>query len=155
MQLVLVRENIEKMMRANLLFHQIRAKKRPSLVSNTLGNSFMSINECECKEPRLWDCEDKGEYVGLDMTNSRHGEVWLYQCPNCSSNWLFYRVEYPSYSQSGRWFRAIISAEAAMNIMPQDAEVLINSSNYRVIGGSYFGSSGVIRTGPEKLPFDH
>lgn len=114
----------------------------------------MSFDECECKKPRLWDCEDKGEFIGLDMTDSRYGEVWLYQCPDCSRNWLFYRVEYPSYSKSGRWFRAIISSGNSKNIKPEDAEKLINASDYRVIGGSYYGSPGIIETETIKLPFD-
>ena len=114
----------------------------------------MSIYECECRKPRLWDCEDKGKYLGDDMTNSRYGEVWLYQCPDCSSQWLFYRVEYPSFSKSGRWYRAIISAKEAKSCTPEEAERLINGAAYRVIGGSYFDSPGIIQTGPTKLPFD-
>ncbi|MDF0533970.1 hypothetical protein PY479_06735 [Shewanella sp. A32] len=48
----------------------------------------MSIDECECMQPRLWDCERNGVFLGLDMTNSRYGDVWFYQCPNCAKNWL-------------------------------------------------------------------
>lgn len=114
----------------------------------------MSIDECECMEPRLWDCEDKGTYLGLDMTDSRYGEVWLYQCPNCAKYWLFYRVEYPSFTKSGRWFRTVLSENNSENIKPEDAEALMNSSTYRIVGGSYYESPGIILTGTSKLPFD-
>ncbi len=88
------------------------------------------------------------------MTNSRYGEVWLYRCPDCAATWLFYRVEYPSFSQSGRWFRAIVPAEATENIVPEDAERLMNASDFRVVGGSFFRSPGIVQTSPVDLPFD-
>ncbi|MFM2483268.1 hypothetical protein [Celerinatantimonas sp. YJH-8] len=114
----------------------------------------MLIEECECLQPRLWDCEEKGTYLGADMKNSRCGDVWLYQCPECSQHWLFYRVEYPSFSKSGRWFRAILPVDMSKNIKPDAAESLLNAAPYRIVGGSFYDSPGLILTGETKLPFD-
>jgi hypothetical protein len=114
----------------------------------------MSIAACECMQPTLWDCERKGIFLGVDMTNSRYGDVWFYQCPICAQNWLFYRVEYPSFTRSGRWFRTIIPTENSEHIKPEHAEALMNASYYRVVGGSFYQSPGIIITAKTELPFD-
>ena len=89
------------------------------------------------------------------MTNSRYGDVWYYQCPACGENWLFYRVEYPSFSHSGRWFRAIIPVtKNSTDIQPADAPALLNAAQFRVVGGSFYESPGIIITGKTELPFD-
>ncbi|QSX33126.1 hypothetical protein JYB87_15565 [Shewanella avicenniae] len=115
----------------------------------------MAMDDCECMQPRQLACESQGEFIGVDMSNSRYGDVWRYQCPQCQQQWLFYRVEYPSFSQSGRWFRALLDASLALDsITPADAETLLNRASYRIVGGSYYQSAGIVIRGETTLPFD-
>ena len=71
-----------------------------------------------------------------------------------SEKGLFYRVEYESFTASGRWYRAVISRDAAENVTPETAAETIARSEYRIFGGSYFNTPGQIELGPGPVDVD-
>jgi hypothetical protein len=109
---------------------------------------------CDCLEPKLGRCERDGRNLGTDLTNARYGEVWLWTCEGCGRIWLFYRVEYESFTASGRWFRAVVSKETAEKVTPETAADTIARSDYRILGGSYFDTPGRIERGQGRVPVD-
>lgn len=104
--------------------------------------------DCPCMEPKLGRAEKEGRCLGVDETKGRFGEVWLHTCERCGRIWLFYRVEYEAFTRSGRWFRAVISPQVAEAVTPETAAVELARSEYRVYGGSFFGTPGKIARGP-------
>ena len=113
-----------------------------------------SIDSCSCLEAELGVCEEQGRYLGQDTTKGRYGDVTLFTCPLCQRVWLFYRVEYEGFTASGRWFRAVISPEAALLATPESADEMIARSEYQIYGGSYFGTAGRAVQGPHAVDID-
>ena len=79
---------------------------------------------------------------GIDKTDCRYGDVILYKCENCNTFWLYYHLEYESYSRSGRWFFGEIKKEDVENMTPENAIMALEKAEKAFCGGSYFNSSG-------------
>jgi len=86
--------------------------------------------------------------VGVDETNGRYGEVTLRTCRGCGRIWLHYLVEYEAFSQSGRWYTAVISPDVAASLTPERAVPILEGLPWHVFGGSHFRSTGKRGTGP-------
>lgn len=128
------------------------AAKAKNLIEST--KEVLAVIACECMQPTQWRCEEDGRSLGTDMTNGRYGEVWLHPCDKCGRHWLFYRVEYESFSESGRWYRALIPPEVAKTVTAETAAAALAASEYRVFGGSYFRVAGRAVLGPGYMPVD-
>ena len=113
----------------------------------------MASDDCVCLQPTLGRCEDDGRGLGTDLTNGRYGDVWLYTCASCRRIWLFHRVEFEAFTASGRWYRAIITADTAAAVTPETAARAIARSEYRVFGGSFFNTSGEVSVGQGRCPW--
>ena len=85
--------------------------------------------------------------VGVDETNGRCGEVTIQTCRACGSKWLRYFVEYESFSQSGRWYRGLVTPELVESLTPERAPDVLASLPWLFSGGSYFRSTGCRSTG--------
>lgn len=103
-----------------------------------------SSDECGCLNPSAGSYTDFEcvRDVGLDPTNNRYGEVRVDRCRSCGRLWLHYHVEYPAFSQSGRWYRGIVTPDVAAAVTPQGAVAILEALEFRLHGGSYFREAG-------------
>lgn len=82
------------------------------------------------------------EPLGIDDTNGRFGEVSVETCKACGRKWLHYLVEYEALSNSGRWYRGLVTAEMLRGLKPESAVALLESLPWHFYGGSYFQTTG-------------
>jgi hypothetical protein len=85
--------------------------------------------------------------AGVDTTNGRYGQVEIWQCRICGRLWLRYAVEYEAYSSSGRYFMGLITPEAANALSADGGVEYLNSLEWHLYGGSYFGGEKGRSTG--------
>ena len=103
----------------------------------------MNQQLCECQEEPLWfDRYIHIKHLGTDETHGRFGEVDLLQCKSCGRYWLQYLVEYESFTGSGRYFMGLITKEIADTLSPDKAVEFLNSLDWHLCGGSFFGRKG-------------
>jgi hypothetical protein len=86
--------------------------------------------------------------LGIDGTKNRGGEVTVETCKACGSRWLRYFVEYEAFSQSGRWYRGLVTEEMLESLKPEQAAELLASLPWHFYGGSYFRTLGRRGSGP-------
>ena len=80
--------------------------------------------------------------IGIDETHLRFGEVSVDTCRACGAMWLRYSVEYEAFTESGRWFRGLVSPEEVRSLTPERAETVLQGLAWHFRGGSYFRTSG-------------
>jgi hypothetical protein len=98
---------------------------------------------CICLEvPLPFDHYQEVKFIGIDETEGRFGEVTLKQCRHCRRYWLHYLVEYEAFKGSGRYFMGLIALEVANALTPEKAVAYLESLEWRLFGGSYFGRKG-------------
>lgn len=102
---------------------------------------------CPCLNPPF-DYRDYNEkYIGRDETHGHFGDVRLDTCKHCGALWLRYFVEYEAFTASGRWYRGFINEETAQKVTPENAVEILQSLEWRFVGGSYFHSTGFKSSG--------
>jgi hypothetical protein len=98
---------------------------------------------CRCLDAPLPDAHYSDiEFIGIDETEGRFGEVRIKQCRHCSRYWLQYSVAYEQYAESGRYFMGIIEPENIHRITPETALDYLDTLAWHLFGGSYFGGRG-------------
>ncbi|WP_299182172.1 hypothetical protein [uncultured Chryseobacterium sp.] len=102
---------------------------------------------CACEAPNSDYTEYRSSELGIDEANGRHAEVSIQQCKLCQRIWVFYSVEFEGFSQSGRWYKGIVSKKDRPNITPQNAVEFLESLEWYVYGGSYFKGTGIFGHG--------
>lgn len=110
-----------------------------------------AMSECRCMTPPFNYQDYDSELLGIDDTNGRSGEVTIEICKACRSMWLRYFVEYESFSQSGRWYRGLVTPEMVKSLTPEQAPELLASLPWCFYGGSYFRSTGRRGSGPIRI----
>jgi len=98
--------------------------------------------DCRCMTPPFMYWDFDAVPVGVDGTKGRGGEVTLETCKACGSLWLRYFVEYEFFSQSGRWYRGLVTPEVVESLTPERAPELLQNLPWLFSGGSYFRSTG-------------
>lgn len=78
-------------------------------------------------------------YIGVDTTHGRYGEVTIRRCVRCGRLWIHYHVEYEAFPNSGRTFMGLITPHAAETLRPAVAVSYLNSLDWHLYSGSYFG----------------
>ena len=106
------------------------------------------MSECRCMTPPFYFLDYDSQSLGVDETNGRFGEVTIDTCKACGKKWLQYFVEYPSFSESGRWYRGLVTPEIVKSITPERAPELLAGLPWHFSGGSYFRTTGRRGTGP-------
>jgi predicted metal-dependent HD superfamily phosphohydrolase len=106
---------------------------------------------CTCVDPRCPAAAFETRYVGVDKTDGRFADVSIWTCRTCGSLWLHYRLEKEGFRGAGRWYRGILSPEAARDLQPADAASLVARWSWHFQGGTYFGSAGLWSTTPVRL----
>lgn len=105
--------------------------------------------ECPCLEGDTQHLGFEQRHVGVD---SDFGEVTVERCRRCGRYWLHYLVEYEYLTAAGRWFRGILSPEAAASMKAASAKKTLETLDWYFRGGSAFGGK-VIRTSPGQLKY--
>jgi len=95
-----------------------------------------------CSNPPFYFDDFQIIPIGIDETNGRFGEVSIHICKSCQSKWLRYFVEYEAFSESGRWYRGLISDEVANTVTPENAVEILEGLDWYYRGGSYFKTDG-------------
>ena len=93
---------------------------------------------CESGVSRHYSWFESVRYLGIDETNGRHAKVELLQCKTCGRLWVRYAVEYPAFSQSGRWAEGVIDEETAAKIMPTEVPEYLAGLEWGIYGGCYY-----------------
>ncbi len=95
---------------------------------------------CPCLDaPLASDQYEVVAHLGVDTTHGRYGEVTIRRCRHCGRWWLHYLVEYEAFSGSGRYFMGLIAPFDAKALTPKVAVSYLNSLDWHLHGGSYFG----------------
>lgn len=102
----------------------------------------MSDKTCQCEIPPWNHGNFTSRVVGVDETKGRYGEVIINTCKACGRKWLHYAVEYEAFSQSGRWYRGVVSEEQAESVTPESAVAILESLDWHLYGGCFFGHAG-------------
>lgn len=92
--------------------------------------------------PPFWYLDYDTVSLGVDETNGRFGEVSVETCKACGNVWLRYFVEYEFYSESGRWYRGLVTREMLQSLKPEQAPELLTNLPWYFYGGSYFRTPG-------------
>lgn len=83
------------------------------------------------------------------MGEDSHGAaISVSTCNFCGDRWLTYRMEWPHYSQSGRWWRVKVSPEEKHAVSVATAREFVERSSGGFAGGSFFNSRGHPVTAP-------
>jgi len=90
-------------------------------------------------------------HLGVDTTRGRYGEVTIRRCRHCGRWWIHYHVEYEAYSGSGRTFMGLITPHAAETLRPEAAVSYLNSLDWHLYSGSYFGGKAGRTRGPVQV----
>ena len=94
---------------------------------------------CVCEEPAAPLTLFESRYVGCDDTNGRFADVTVERCTACGHLWLQYRVEHEAFGRSARWARGRITPEDAAGVTAEMAAQHIDTLDWYIRGGSYFG----------------
>ncbi len=105
-------------------------------------------SDCACFNPPFNFQDFTEKFIGVDETHGRFGDVSVDTCKHCGTRWLRYHVVYEGFSESGRWYRGLVSDEQLAEITPQTAVEFLESLPWRFYGGSYFRTSGRRGEGP-------
>lgn len=109
------------------------------------------MSECGCLTPPFSYLDYDSESLGTDPTNGRYGQVTVETCKACGSKWLRYLVEYESFSESGRWYRGLVTPAMVESLTPEQAPGLLASLSWHFYGGSYFRTTGRRGSGPIRV----
>jgi hypothetical protein len=102
-----------------------------------------SGDECGCLDPQAGYTEFECiRDVGVDQTHGRCGDVRVDRCRSCGRLWLHYHVEYEAFSESGRWYRGIVTPQVAETVTPEHAVEVLEALDFHLYGGSYFRGAG-------------
>ncbi|WP_131724377.1 hypothetical protein [Chryseobacterium indologenes] len=102
---------------------------------------------CACEKPTSDYTEYRSSELGIDHTNGRHGEVTIQQCKLCQRIWIHYCIEFENSSNSGRWYKGIVSKKDRTQITPENALEHLENLEWYVYGGPFFESQGTIGNG--------
>lgn len=106
------------------------------------------MSDCRCMTPPFRHRDFDSEVIGVDETNLRFGEVSVETCKACGSTWLCYFVEYEAFTESGRWFRGLVSPAEIQSLTPERAVAVLQGLAWHFRGGGYFRSTGQRDAGP-------
>ncbi|MDJ1492743.1 hypothetical protein QNI19_07355 [Cytophagaceae bacterium DM2B3-1] len=98
--------------------------------------------KCKCFIPPFYFKDYTETYLGQDNTHGRYADVTLCTCIHCGTKWLHYLVEYEAFSQSGRWYKGIITDKELPQIDPENAVVYLENLEWYIYGGSWFSCAG-------------
>ncbi len=109
------------------------------------------LRACACDDPQARYTVFDAEFVGTEPEH--YGEVSLLTCRQCQRVWLRFQLEYEAFTASGRFYRGLISRKAAQQVTPENAVAILESLEWCIYGGSYFGHAGKRFEGSIKVLF--
>lgn len=102
----------------------------------------MAAVDCRCLTPPFHHTDFESREVGVDESAGRFAEVSIEQCRACERKWLRYFFEQEAFSESGRWYRVLISDAEAASVTATTALELMSRRSWHFCGGSYFATTG-------------
>jgi len=106
---------------------------------------------CVCHDPQSQSAVYEEKFVGVER--SHYGDVSLRTCTRCQGIWLHCLLEYEMHTGAGRYYRGLISPEVATQVTPDSAVSVLESLEWCLYGGSWFGHSGRRSAGPVTVAF--
>lgn len=105
--------------------------------------------ECPCLEGDTYYQNFDERALGADRD---FGEASVWRCKRCGRYWLEYHVEYEYLTAAGRWFRGVITSEAAASARAESAKQILEGLDWYFRGGDAFGGQ-VTKTSPGQLKY--
>jgi hypothetical protein len=136
--------------RVSVLFAPTGPIQEVSL-SSGWGDQFLALAErwdvalegrCRCETPPLDYRDFERRELGVDEADGRYADVAIERCRHCGRDWLRYHYEIEAFPRSGRWYRGLVSPEAAARATPGNAREILAALPWHLAGGSYFGHAG-------------
>ena len=109
------------------------------------------LRACTCDDPQARYTMFDAEFVGIEPEH--YGEVSLLTCRQCQRVWLRFLLEYEAFTASGRFYRGLLSRETIPQVTPGSAVTILESLEWYIYGGSYFGHAGKRFEGSIKVLF--
>src|SRR3954466_9628779 len=97
---------------------------------------------CVCMTPPFHYTDYDTTDIGVDETLGRFAEVTVETCKRCGALWLRYFYEIEAFSESGRWYRGLVTAEALQGLTPERAPAVLSALSWHFYGGSYYQTTG-------------
>ncbi len=113
------------------------------------GRVTTQKRECPCLEGDIYHQNFEERSLGVDRD---FGEATVWRCRCRGRYWLEYQVEYEYLTAAGRWFRGLITSEAAASARAESAKQILEGLDWYFRGGSAFGGK-VTKTVPGQLKY--
>ena len=101
-----------------------------------------AAGKCRCMTPPLDHRDFVREELGVDPARGRFADVAIEYCRHCGRAWLRYHYEMEAFSNSGRWYRGLLTPEQAARATPANALEILAELPWHLYGGSYFNTTG-------------
>lgn len=84
------------------------------------------------------------EFLGVDKTEGRFGEVSTYGCLECGTKFIRYRIEYPPFKNSDRWYIGVANDAIIQQLRskPEGVVPYLEQLDWFIFGGNFFSSNG-------------
>jgi hypothetical protein len=97
--------------------------------------------DCRCLTPPIDYRDYDRTGIGIDETAGRFAEVSVERCVHCDRLWLRYFIESEGHSQTGRWYRGVVTAGQAQAVTPEAALDVLAGLPWLLYGGSYYATT--------------
>jgi hypothetical protein len=86
-----------------------------------------AADACRCLDgwDRSTDFDERA--LGEDPQRGRFADVTMQRCRRCGRLWLRYFFEFEAFSNSGRWYRGLVSPELAATVTAENAAAILES----------------------------
>lgn len=102
---------------------------------------------CACEKPTSSYTEFRTSALGVDQTHGKDAGVSIQQCKLCQRIWIHYAFHAALTSESGKWYKGIVSKKNRPQITPENALEYIESLEWYVYGGEIFGNTTAFGAG--------
>jgi len=119
-----------------------------ALKMRALCARVLRLLPCQCKRPLCDHKTFQSNVIGEDQNGA---EVEILICNKCGQHWLKYLIEWPHYSNSGRWWRARVSEFEASSISANNVKSYIEQQPWCLVGGSFYDQGAHKISAPIKI----
>ena len=105
--------------------------------------------DCPCLKPEYDHAAYESRYLGMDRRY--YGDVHVQVCRRCARIWLHYHYENEAFSESGRWYRGLISQKTLDVLTAENALEILSKLDWHYCGGSWYGGKVIRSSGPPDI----
>lgn len=106
---------------------------------------------CACEKPTSSYTEFRTSALGVDQTHGKNAGVGIQQCKLCQRIWIHYAFHAALTSESGKWYKGIVSKKDRPQITPENALEYLENLEWYVYGGEIFGNTTAFGAGKISL----